>query len=193
MNEGNDPRDPNQPPPQTEQLQHSSVAARVPDKVAQGVFSTGVVVMEGPEEYVIDFIQGITRPPRVAARVIVSPNVMGQFVGALRDNLSRYEQSFGPPKPLPQPPQPERRRSIQEMYEDLKMPDEVLTGAYATTVMIGHSPSEFFMDFITRFFPHAAVSARVYVAASQLPQVLQALSAAHQNRQNREKRPPEPN
>jgi hypothetical protein len=52
--------------------------------------------------------------------------------------------------------------------------------------MIGHSPSEFFFDFITRFYPTAAVSARVYLAASQVPQMLNALNTSLQNRSNRE-------
>jgi len=184
----NAPKDSSQPPanPETysEQVHHAPVGARLPERVAQGVFSTGVIVVEGPEEFVLDFIQGLTRPLRVAARVVLSPRVMWQFIGALRENLQRYEQAFGPPKPLP-PATAERRPTIQEIYQELRVPDELLSGAYATTVMIGHSPSEFFMDFITRFYPTAAVSARVYMAASQIPRTLQALTTAYQNRVHR--------
>jgi hypothetical protein len=171
----------------SQQVQHAPVGARLPDRVANGVFSTGVIVMEGPEEFVLDFVQGLNRPPRVAARVVLSPRVMSQFVAALRENLQKHEQAFGPPKPLPQPAV-ERRPSIQEIYQDLRLPDELLSGVYANTVMIGHSPSEFFLDFITRFFPTAAVSARVYLAASQVPKMLGALTTSLQNRLNR---PPE--
>ncbi len=168
----------------SQQVQHTPVGARLPDRVAPGVFCTGVIVLEGAEEFVLDFVQGLHRPPRVAARVVLTPNVASHFVGALKDNLQRYEQAFGPPKPLPQPTV-ERRPSVQEIYQDLRLPDEVLSGVYANTVMIGHSPSEFFLDFITRFFPTAAVSARVYLAASQVPKMLAALSSSLQNRLNR--------
>jgi hypothetical protein len=194
------PDEPNQPPPGeggaqgppfSEQIQHAPVGARVPDRVAPGVFATGVIVFEGPEEFVLDFVQGVTRPPRIGARVVLSHRVMSQFVNALRDNLHRYEQTFGPPKPVP-PPSTQRRPSIQEMYQDLRLPDELLSGTYATTVMIGHSPSEFFMEFITRFFPTAAVSARVYVSASQMPQMLQAVAGAWQNHLNRPREPRQP-
>jgi hypothetical protein len=75
---------------------------------------------------------------------------------------------------------------VQDIYQDLRLPDEMLSGCYANTVMIGHSPSEFFFDFITRFYPTAAVSARVYLAASQVPQMLGALNTSLQNRANRE-------
>jgi hypothetical protein len=168
----------------SQQIQHAPVGARLPDRVAPGVFSTGVIVMEGPEEFVLDFVQRLQRPPRLVVRVILSPNVMSRFVAALRENLQRYEQVFGPPKPLPQP-HVDRRPSIQEIYQDLRLPDELLSGVYANTVMVGHSPSEFFFDFITRFFPTAAVSARVYLAASQVPQMLAALNTSLQNRLTR--------
>ena len=52
--------------------------------------------------------------------------------------------------------------------------------------MIGHSPAEFLLEFITRFFPTPAVSARIYVAASQVPQMLSGMLAAIQNRANRQ-------
>ena len=169
----------------SQQFQHTPVGARLPDRVAQGVFSTGVIVMEGPDEFVIDFFQGLNRPPRVATRVVMSANVMGQFAGALKENLQRFEQAFGPPKSLPTP-NVEHRPSVQEIYQDLRLPDEMLSGCYANTVMIGHSPSEFFFDFITRFYPTAAVSARVYLAASQVPQLLSALTTSLQNRASRE-------
>lgn len=168
----------------SQQVQHTPVSARLPERVAPGVFCTGVIVVEGAEEFVLDFVQGLHRPPRVGARVVMTPNVAAQFVAALRENLQRYEQAFGPPKPLPQPPL-ERRPSVQEIYQDLRLPDEILSGVYANTVMIGHSPSEFFFDFITRFFPTAAVSARVYMAASQVPKMLAAIASSVQNRINR--------
>jgi hypothetical protein len=170
--------------PYSEKLQHSPVSARLPERVAAGIFCTGVIVVEGPEEFVLDFVQGLQRPARVAARVVMSPNVMANFVNALNDNLQKHEQAFGQPKPLPQP-NVERRPTVQEIYQDLRLPDEVLSGAYANAVMIGHSPAEFFFDFITRFYPTASVSARVYMAASQVPKMLAALTGSLQNRRQR--------
>jgi len=164
----------------TQQFQHAPLSARVPDKVASGIFSTGVIVLDSPNEFILDFIQGLTRPLRVAARIVLTPMVMDQFVTALRDNLQKYEQSFGPPPTLPKPPT-DRRPSIQEIYDELKLPDELLSGTFANTVMIGHSPAEFFLDFITRFYPTAAVSARIYLAAPQVPRMLETLTMAFQN------------
>jgi hypothetical protein len=184
-----------QPTVYSEQVHNDSVGARVPDRVGQGVFCTGAIVQEGPDEFIIDFVQGLARPARVAARVIVSQKVMSQFVAALKENLHNYQAAFGSPKELPRL-QTTHRPSVQEIYKDLKMSDDVLSGAYATAVMISHSPAEFVFDFITRFVPMAAVSARVYLSASQVPRLLDSTSASLQRyvdrQQQKPQNPPQP-
>lgn len=155
--------------------------ARVPDHVSEGVFSTGVIVMTGPSEFVLDFLQTMGRPQRVAARVILPHPVMPQFVDALRKNLELYTGRFGAP---PAPPAPAndgtepRRPTPQEIYDDLKLPETLLSGAYANGVMIGHGTSEFSLDFLTSFFPQSAVSSRVFLAAGQVPRLLDSLQSA---------------
>jgi len=180
-----DPRPPGTPP--TQQVSYSPVSARLPEKVARGVFTTGALVFSSPQEYVIDFIQGMARPAQIAARVVLPPVVMAQFLGALRDNFSKYQTSFGAPPVLPKPPQ-DRPPSAREIYDDLKLPEDIQSGTYANSVMIGHSPSEFHLDFITTFFPHAALSARIYITASRMPQLIETITQAMHNAQ----RPPAP-
>lgn len=184
MSDASEPTDP------SEQPGSPHLRARIPDHVAGGTFSSGAVVMTGPSEFVIDFLQTVGRPHRVAARVILPHPVMPQFIDALRKNLSLYEQRFGP-APRPEvPPQEGRRPSAQEIYDDLKLPDEMLSGVYSNGVMIGHGANEFSLDFLTSFFPQSAVSARVYLAAGQVPRLLDSLeNAAGQLQQRRH--PPE--
>lgn len=156
-----------------------ALRARVPDRVADGCFSTGAIVMTGPSEYIVDFLQTIGRPHRVATRVVIPHPVMPQFIEALSTNLELYRNRFGdPPAPPPQPQNQARRPTPQEIYDDLKLPDEVLSGVYANGVMIGHGASEFGLDFLTSFFPQSAVSARVFVAAGQVPRLLDSLRGA---------------
>lgn len=161
----------------SQQIAHAPVSARVPERVARGVLSTGVIVLDSPNEFVLDFLQNLSRPPQIVARVVLPPQVMYQFVGSLRDNLNTFSQRFGTPQPLPKPPQ-QHRPTIQELYEHFKLPDDLLSGTYANSVLIGHSPSEFLFDFITGFFPTAAVSSRVYLSAQQVPRIVETLSAA---------------
>jgi len=53
-----------------------------------------------------------------------------------------------------------------------------MSGNYANAVMVGHSASEFFFDFITNFYPTSAVSSRVFLSAPQMPRLLDAVTVA---------------
>lgn len=68
-----------------------------------------------------------------------------------------------------------RRPSAQEIYDDLKIRDELLSGAYSNAVMIGHGPHEFSFDFITNFYPYSAVSSRVFLSAGQVVRLYDSL------------------
>lgn len=173
----NPPSDPNAPI--SEKLAHSPVGARVPERIVAGVYSTGQIVLDSPKEFVIDFLQGLTRPYRVNARVVIAPATMTELITALKDNIEKYTTAFGPPPALPPRPPNERRLSVQEIYENFKLPEDMLSGGYANSVLIGHSPSEFFFDFITGFFPTAAVSSRVFMSASVVPRFLSTLEGAY--------------
>jgi hypothetical protein len=162
----------------SQQFQHQPVAARVPERIGRGIFTTGVLVLDSPNEFVLDFLQGLTRPYQIAARVIVVPSVMEQIVVAAGDNLEKYTQQFGAPPQMPKPPQ--KRPTIAEIYENFKLPDDMLSGAYANSVMVGHSPAEFFFDFITGFYPTAAVSARILTSAHHMPRIVDTFKMAMQ-------------
>jgi hypothetical protein len=195
------PHDPNQQqqggqqgnPPGTYSLQfkHNPVAARVPEGVASGVFSTGALVQNLNSEYVIDFVQGLARPAQIVARVILAPQAMAQFIGALQENLKMFTDKFGPPHPLPKPVNP-RQPNIEEIYSELKLPDDLLSGTYANGVMIGHSPAEFVLDFLTNFYPKSAVSCRVYLSAQQVPRLIDTLMPSLRQIQARQQLPQQP-
>jgi hypothetical protein len=196
-----------------QQIEHSAATARVLDSIGRGVFATGAVVLHGPNEFMVDFIQSMVRPSRVAARVILPPKVAEQFTAALGEALGKYAQSFGglPADPARQAAQkaaqqgqaaaaganpdqpaaagqpagaagagasggaegrgaaPRQEPPIADIYEQLKLPDEMLGGAYANVVSITHTSSEFCFDFVAQFFPRSAVTARVYMAAARVP------------------------
>jgi hypothetical protein len=181
---------PEQGPPDGEpdnsiqQVRHQQISALVPESVARGVFSTGAIVLVGGNEFIIDFVLRMTRPHQVIARVVMPHSVMPQFISALRDNLKKYEGRFGSPPELPRPPN-DKRPSIQEVYDEMKLPDEVLAGSYANGVMVGHSASEFSFDFIASFFPKSAVSSRVFLSAPQIPRLLESLDKTYANFQQR--------
>ncbi len=177
--------------PPSEQVRVQHISARVPETVSRGAFSTGMIVMTGATEFILDFVQNIGHPPQVAARVVMPHNTLPQFIQALRTNLDMYVQRFGQPPELPRPQPGAKQPTAQEIYDELKMPDTLLSGAYANGVMIGHTASEFKLDFLTNLFPHSAVSARVFLSAPQIPRILESLSNTFQQYQQRLRQPPE--
>ncbi|HEY7086653.1 MAG TPA: DUF3467 domain-containing protein [Tepidisphaeraceae bacterium] len=194
-NQPNNPFNSDSDKPIRETFEHQPISARVPERLGKGVYTTGQVVLDGPKEFVIDFLQGLTRPHQVGARVVMTPQTMAEFATALQQNLENYGKTFGPPPPV-NIPQNQPRPTIQEIYENFKLPDDQLSGTYANSVLIGHSQTEFFFDFITGFYPTPAVSARVLISASQVPRFIQTLQKCLEQYQTRymrqQPRPPDP-
>lgn len=179
-----------------QEVQHSPATARVPDAVGRGAFATGAIVMHGPHDFLVDFIQSLASPKRVVARVILPPTVIPLFVGALQDNLGKYTQSFGPPPRMPQPPptapggQPPVPPPINDVYDQLKLPDEMLGGVYANTVVISHSPAEFCFDFICSCYPRSAVTSRVYLATPHVTELFDSLKRSLEQYRQKLNQPP---
>ena len=176
-------------PPPAEEKQHFS--ARVPEKVARGIYTTGQIIQDSPKEFVIDFMLGHMRPFQIGTRVVITPQTMHEFITALQQNVEAYERQFGPVPPPPPPP--ENRPSIQEIYDNYKLADDMHSGVYANTVLMGHSQTEFFFDFITGFYPHPAVAARVILPAMQGPRFLNTLRNAlnqYHTRYSQQQKPP---
>lgn len=225
MHDDSDPAAGEQP---LQQLHHSPATARVPEAVGRGVFATGVIILSNPHEVVLDFVQGISNPRRVAARVVLPPVVAAQFAAALEGNLARYAASFGGPPRMPAPaspppastpasaspaspptdassatppatppadsdqtgsdsppdaPAPPAPQPIADIYDQIRLADEMLGGAYANVVSITHTPAEFCFDFIASFYPRSAVTARVYLAAPRAADALASLQRSLAPRQ----------
>ena len=72
-------------------------------------------------------------------------------------------------------PAPPAQPQIEDIYDELRLPDGMLSGSYANAVLVRHTGTEFCFDFITNIFPRSAVSSRVYLAAPHVPLLLQSL------------------
>jgi hypothetical protein len=186
------PKGPNEP--FSQEVQHTHVSARVPEKVGRGVFSTGVMILQGSHEFVLDFALRMAAPHQIVARVVLPQSLVPSLITALRENLAGYQSRFGPPPALPTPPNPPPPAPIEEIYSQLKLPEELMSGVYANAVMIAHTPAEFAFDFITNFYPRSAVSCRVYLSAPQVPGLLNTLTRSWQQFQQKQsgQQPPPP-
>ncbi len=179
----------------TQEIQHHQVTARVPERVSRGVFSTGAMVLQGPYEFVLDFMLRMNQPHQIVARVVMPLSLMPSLIAALRDNLAGYQGRFGAPLTMPTGPLPPKPPSIDEIYDSLKLPDDLLSGVYANQVMILHAPGEFCFEFITNFYPRSAIAARIFMSAPQIPVLLNTLARAWQQYQHKvlEAQAPPPN
>jgi hypothetical protein len=179
--------------PQSQEIRHSHIGALVPAHVARGVFTTGAVVLQGQHEFIVDFLLRMQQPQQVVARIVMPPVVVNQFIAALKENIQRYEDRFGPIQmPVIPNQNQQQRQSAQDLYESLKISDDVQSGTYANAVMIGHSPTEFSFDFITTFFPRSSVSQRVFMASANAQRLLDSLKHSFQQFQERLHNPPPP-
>ncbi|WP_298863786.1 DUF3467 domain-containing protein [uncultured Gimesia sp.] len=97
-------------------------------------------------------------------------------VGETMTPESESEQKSEPKTVIKPAETGQKPPSAEELYDELKLPDEMLCGNYANAVRIGHSATEFSFDFITTFFPRSCVSARVHMAAPNIPRLLDSLT-----------------
>jgi hypothetical protein len=69
---------------------------KMPDDVLPGVYSNQMMVSHTREEFLLDFMNLFPPQGVVNARVIVSPGHLKRMIGALQENLGRYEARHGP-------------------------------------------------------------------------------------------------
>ncbi|MHB0977266.1 MAG: DUF3467 domain-containing protein [Candidatus Aquicultorales bacterium] len=80
---------------------------KVPDKMLKGAYANQMMVTHTKEEFLLDFINLFPPEGVVTARVIVSPGHMKRIVGALQENIARYEKAYGQIELGEEPPKPD--------------------------------------------------------------------------------------
>lgn len=65
--------------------------------VAKGIYSNLAVISHGPAEFFLDFITLAPNMPqaKVQSRIIMTPENAKNLLFALRENLQKYEATFG--------------------------------------------------------------------------------------------------
>jgi len=201
--------------PRSGSVQANPVAARVSERASRGVFSTGVVILTGGSEFIVDFVQNLGMPTSVVSRVIIPHGAMGRIIDAIERNVEGHEDRFGPitdgitgdstreNKEVSEASReivPEQLTSEQlvglgelssagttgnvepsasDIYDDIRLENEVESGVYANALMIGHSASEFKLDFIANLYPNSIVTTRVFLSSPQLIRVLQSMKRTY--------------
>ena len=70
------------------------------EEIAEGVYSNLAMIAHSNSEFVIDFIRLMPGVPKakVKSRIVITPEHAKRLLAALKDNISKYEASFGPIK-----------------------------------------------------------------------------------------------
>ncbi len=80
-----------------EQPKKNEIKIELTPEVAGGHYSNLAVLSHTPGEFFIDFISMAPNMPqaKVQSRIIMTPENAKNLFFALRDNLQKYEQTFG--------------------------------------------------------------------------------------------------
>lgn len=83
---------------ENQQDQQKRVQIQIDDAVSQGQYVNMTLVNHTETEFILDFVFMQPMEPRakVRSRIISSPKHAKRFLGALQENVARYESRFGP-------------------------------------------------------------------------------------------------
>ncbi len=86
-----------QKPPEGAKPQQPQIQIQIPPEVQNGAYANLTFVSHTETEFVFDFVYVLPHEARgvVRARVIASPKQAKRLLGALQDNIARYEEHYG--------------------------------------------------------------------------------------------------
>ena len=80
--------------------QQGQLQIELPQDVAQGEYANFAIITHSSSDFIIDFARVLPGVPKaqVKSRVILAPEHAKRLLGALQENIMRYEHEFGPIK-----------------------------------------------------------------------------------------------
>ena len=78
--------------------QQQALQLELPQNVAQGEYANFAIITHSSSDFIIDFARVLPGVPKaqVKSRVILAPEHAKRLLGALQENIFRYEREFGP-------------------------------------------------------------------------------------------------
>ena len=76
---------------------------KITDEELKGRYSNLLRVTHTRDEFVLDFINLMPPQGIVSARIVTSPGHLKRIIGALSENLARYEKTHGVVHEAPEP------------------------------------------------------------------------------------------
>lgn len=86
--------------------QGNQINIELSEEVAEGVYTNLAMIAHSNSEFVIDFIRLMPGVPKakVKSRVVITPEHAKRLLNALKDNINKYEETFGPIKKTEEAP-----------------------------------------------------------------------------------------
>jgi len=75
--------------------QPQQIQIKAADEKLKGEYSNVMPVLQTKEEFVLDFLNVFPPTGTLNSRIIVSPGHFKRMVKVMRENLEKYENSFG--------------------------------------------------------------------------------------------------
>jgi len=82
---------------QQKQSNQNQINIELSEEVAEGIYANLAMIAHSNSEFVIDFIRLMPGVPKakVKSRVVITPEHAKRLLKALRDNIEKYEETFG--------------------------------------------------------------------------------------------------
>ena len=82
---------------ENQEAMENSMNIELSEDIAEGIYSNLAVISHSNAEFVVDFILLVPNVPKakVKSRIILTPQHAKRLLGAMADNIKRYEQQFG--------------------------------------------------------------------------------------------------
>ena len=79
------------------QAAQNQINIELSEEIAEGIYSNLAMIAHSNSEFVIDFIRLMPGVPKakVKSRIVITPEHAKRFLLALKDNIEKYESSFG--------------------------------------------------------------------------------------------------
>ncbi|WP_109672289.1 DUF3467 domain-containing protein [Dyadobacter jejuensis] len=83
---------------ESEKENEQQINVELSEEMAEGVYSNLAMIAHSSSEFILDFIRLMPGVPRakVKARVILTPEHAKRLIAALKDNIDKYEDQYGP-------------------------------------------------------------------------------------------------
>lgn len=77
--------------------QENQLQIELSDEIADGIYSNLAILSHSHSEFVVDFVRLAPGVPKakVKSRIILTPQHAKRLLSALKDNIGKYESSYG--------------------------------------------------------------------------------------------------